>query len=55
MATINEYKEKLVSVIEEMEKEHNVSVKSVSMSRDCSVWGWPSVPTYSMFIVDIEL
>lgn len=59
MATINEYKEKLVSIIEDMENEHNVRVKSVNMCRDVdfngSVWGWPSVPTYSMFIVDIEL
>lgn len=59
MATINEYKEKLVSIIEEMEKEHNVRVKSVSMCRDVdfngSVWGWGGVPTYSRFIVNIEL
>jgi hypothetical protein len=59
MATINEYKEKLVSVIEEMEKEHNVRVNSVNMCREVdfnySVWDWNSAPTISRFKVDIEL
>lgn len=59
MATINEYKEKLVSIIEEMEKEHNVRVNSVNMCREvdfnCSVWDWKSAPTFNKFTVDIEL
>ena len=57
MTTIKEYKEKLVAIVEEMEKEHGVSVKSVTISKECehSFPAWPQSYQVTELKVDIEL
>lgn len=55
--TIEEYKEKLISVVKEMEKEHGVRINKVFIGKD-SVRNfpiWPAYEQYTCFKVEIEL
>jgi hypothetical protein len=55
--TIEEYKEKLISVVKEMEKEHGARINKVVIGKD-SVRNFPMWPAYEQFAdfkVEIEL
>lgn len=57
MPTIKEYKDKLIAIVEEMEKEQGVRVKSVTISkeREHNFPVWPQSYEFAEFKVDIEL
>lgn len=57
MATINEYKKKLIAIVDEMEKEQGVIVKSVTISKECehNFPVWPQSYQNTEFKVNIEL
>ena len=55
--TIEEYKEKLISVVKEMEKEHGARINKVVIGKE-RVHNFPVWPAYEQFTdfkVDIEL
>lgn len=54
--TIDEYREKIISVVKEMEAEHGFEVKKVTVDttkHECGFTGWP-VSFARTYEVDIE-
>lgn len=52
--TIEDYKKKLIAIVEEMQKEHGCKVESVKIERKLFC-GWPAFPDTATFEATIEL